>query len=199
MRNNQAIIGRYRVVTRSGALTAIAAVTTTAGHLLSLRNPATSANPIRICIERVTCKLQLTVLPSVAQEFGISVFRTTSHTVNDSAAGAAVSLTTPQGKLKSASDAATAAIYFANGTAEVTGSTLTLDTLPMADERAWALVAGATIPINAATLDLDLRENPLDLGADEGIVVGNSVLMANSLAGRLVTAIEWSEYRVTGV
>lgn len=188
-------MNRFRITTVSGALTAITAYTTSAGHLLTFRNPAVAAGTKQplVFIDRVQLQFQVTVQPSAQQDIGFSVRRTTAHTVNAAVGGGAVTTTTPQGKLDVLGGVPAATIYYANSTTVLTAGTYTPDTLPLGESHAYTLVAGAANPKEAATLDIDLRGNALILGADEGLVVANVVLMANSLAGILTTTIEWRE------
>jgi len=181
--------GRFRTVTTSGALTAIAALTSSAGHLWAFRNPESSKLAL---IERIQISFQLTVLPSAAQEVGFALHQTTAHTAQPTG-GADVSMTTPQVKLRTSHGVSTSSIHFANSTAALTAGTYTQKTLPVIRDSLWALVAGATIPIPKLTMDLDLRDNPLVLAQDEGLLLGNSILMANSVAGRLFVACQWRE------
>jgi hypothetical protein len=184
--------GRFRVFTKSGALAAIAANNGTNGLLWALRNGSATSTKL-VLIERIRAVAQVSVLPSAAQEFGINIFRTTAHTVNPAAGGAAVAVTTPQTKLRVSSVVPEAAIYFANSTTQLTAGTHTLDTLAMDEETGHALVAGADIPKNRVVLDLDLRTSPLVLAVNEGLVIGNAVLEANSLAYSLAVACQWRE------
>jgi hypothetical protein len=181
--------GRYRVTTASAALTAIAALTSSAGHLWAFRNADSSRIAL---IERLRINFQLTVLPSAAQEVGFAVHQTTAHTAQPTG-GADVSMATPQVKMRTSHGIPASAIHFANSTGALTAGTYTQKTLPIIRDSLWAIVAGATIPIPKLTMDLDLRASPIVVAPDEGLLIGNSILMANSVAGRLMVECEWRE------
>lgn len=186
--------GAYQACVTSGALTAITAYTSSAGHLAAFRN----ANTAKVCIiERILARLQLVVGPSAAQEFGLLAVRTSAHTVQPAAGGAAVAVTTPAFKKRGGTayyPPPGAALYYANSTTVLTAGTYTPDTQPLAERRAWALAAAATVQLIDVTLDLDFTgRRPLVLGPDEGFLIGNSILMANSLAARLTLQVDWAE------
>lgn len=189
-------MNRFRVTTVSGALTAVAAHTASAGHLLTFRNPAVAAGtkqPI-VFIDRVQLKFQVSVMPAATQQLiGMCVYRTTAHTVNAAAGGAAVTTTTPQTKLDVAGGVPTSAIYYANSTTALTAGTYTIDSLMLGGAHDFVLVAGAANVKNAVEVDVDLRGNALTLGGDEGFIVSNHVAMADSLAGYLTVTIDWRE------
>lgn len=181
--------GRYRAVTISGALTAIAAVTASAGHLLGFRNPGTNALAL---VEKIKLKWTPTVLPSTAQEVGFAVYKCTACTASPTG-GATVSNVTPQLKLRTSHSVPTCVIHYANGTAALTAGTQTLNTQPLGEVHDFHIIAGAAVVKNNVELALDFSTNPLVLALNEGFIVANAVLMANSLAGTLVCDIEWRE------
>ncbi len=183
--------GRYRAVTESGILTAITAVTSSAGHLLAFRNPSGSGKIVKI--ERLQLEFAPTVLPSTAQECGFKFMATTAHSVQPAAGGAAVTLTTPQLKKKTSYPVPTSQIYYANSTTVLTTGTYTQKTQPLGGTAMFLIIEGAAVVKPVITLDVDLRDDPQELAEDEGILLVNSILMANNLAGRLTTTIDWAE------
>ncbi len=183
--------GRYRAVTESGILTAITAVTSSAGHLLAFRNPSGSGKLVKI--ERVQLEFAVTVLPSTSQECGFKVMATTAHSIQPAAGGAAVALTTPQLKKKTSYPVPTSQIYYANSTTVLTTGTYTQKTQPIGGTAKFLIIEGAAVEKPVLALDIDLREDPQELVEDEGILLVNSILMANNLAGRLTTTIDWAE------
>lgn len=187
--------GAFQAIAVSGVLVAITGFPgTNNGQLVSLQNLTTG---IVCVIERIKLAFQITVLPSTAQEYGFGLVRTTAGTVQAAAGGAAITKTTPNTKKRggTALYAAPALnIYAANSTTEITTGTYTPDTTLFADERDFALVAGAAVPKNKTVLELDYRfGRPIVLAAGEGLLGVATVTMANALAGRLVTTVEWAE------
>lgn len=183
--------GRYWCQTISGALTAIAAKTASAGHLLSFQNA--TATSTKLClVHRIKVLFTPTVAATVAQQVGMGIYRTRPHTVQPTG-GAAVTLTTPQLKERTSTAVPEAAIYYANSTGALTAGTYTLDTQSIWDERDWNLASGAAVPFPKINFELDFKDRPMVIAQNEGFLVTNSVLMANSLAGNLVVGIEWSE------
>lgn len=187
-----ALGNRFRAATTSGAYAAIAAWNGTNGLLWALRNGTATATKL-VLIERIKAVCLATVLPSVAQEFGISAFRTTAHTVQPAVGGAAVTLTTPQLKQRVSKVVPEAGIYFANSTTQLTVGTHTADTLPLEEATDFALAAGAAVPKNRVVLDLDMRDSPLVLAQNEGLLIVNTILQANSLATVLRVSAQWRE------
>lgn len=176
---------------QTGALTAIAAVTSSAGHLWAFRNGTVESG--RLClIERVRATLTGTVGASTAQEVGICLYRTTAHTVQPTG-GTAATLTTPQTKLRVSKAVPQATIYGEDTTGALTAGTYTMDTVPLAVETEWCLAAGAAVPIPKVVLDFDVRHSPLVLAADEGMLLANQILMANSFAAKLAVTVIWRE------
>lgn len=183
--------GRFWAQTMSGALTAIAAKTSSAGHLWSFQNA--TATSTKLClIHRVKLAFFPTVAATGAQQVGFALWKTTAHTVQPTS-GAAVSAATPQLKQRTSLPAPEAAIYYANGTAALTAGTYTIDTQAVWDERDWNLASGAAVPFPVVKFELNFERRPIVRAQNEGLLITNSVLMANSLAGNLAVAVEWSE------
>lgn len=183
--------GRYRHLHQTGAITAIAAVTGSAGHLWTFRNASVESG--RLClIEKISARYVITVGATVAQETGLSLWRTTAHTV-DPTSGTAATLTTPQTKLRVSHPVPQATIYGENTTGSLTAGTYTMDTVPLACETVWQLASGATVPIPQVVMDVDFTDSPLVLAADEGLIVANHILQANSLAAKLRVMVQWRE------
>ena len=183
--------GRYIHTHQTGALTAIAAVTSSAGHLWAFRNATSDTS--RLClIERVFATLTGTVGASTAQEVGLALYRTTSHTVQPTG-GTAATLTTPQTKLRTSHAVPQATIYGEDTTGALTAGTYTMDTVPLMVSTEWCLAASAAVPIPKVRLDLDLSLSPLVLAKDEGLLLANQILMANSFAAKLAVTVIWRE------
>ncbi len=182
---------RNALTTFSGALTAITAYTSSAGHLYSFQNATATAAKL-ILVHRIRATFVPTVMTSSAQEFGFAIYQTTAHTAQPTG-GAAVTMTSPAGKMRTSLPVSEAAIYYANSTSVLTAGTYTPKTQPLAQEMAWCLAAGATVQFPRVELDVDFKERPMVLAQNEGFLVANVILMANSLAGRLCIRTEWSD------
>lgn len=182
---------RNMTTTISGALTTIAAKTASAGHLYAFRNATSTATKL-IALHRLKLRFRPTVAATVAQEIGFSVWRATAYTAQ-ATGGADVTLTTPQAKLRVSLPVTEAAIHFANSTGALTAGTYTLDSLPILQQHDWNLASGAAVPFPLIDIDHDFGEQPLILAQNEGFIVANDILMANSLAGKLVVTAVWSD------
>ena len=183
---------RNMVTTRSGVLATIAAVTASAGHLWALKNATATATKL-ILVHRLTVRFRPTVAATVAQQLGLCVFRATAFTTQHNTGGALVSFTTPQAKMRTSLPLTEATVYASDSTTAISGGTLTIDTLPLFEQRDWNLASGATVPFPLIDFTLDFKERPLVLAQNEGLVVANTVLFANSLAGPLNVTCEWSD------
>jgi len=187
--------GRNIITTVSGVLTAIAAKTSSAGHLWALQNATATSTKLTL-IHRVRARFCVTVAPasSHSQEIGFILSKTTAHTVQPTG-GAAVSMLSPEAKKRTSNAAPETAIYYANSTGALTAGTYTINTAPIADERAFIYEAASTptVALGECVLDRDFGNSPLVLAQNEGLLIANAVLMANSIAGRLNIMVEWSE------
>lgn len=172
--------GRFISYSKTTATTAIVALDGTNGILWACRFAPSSSTKLAL-VERVIIKATSTVGPSMAQETGVQIFRATGFTAIPTS-GTALTLTTPNAKLRSSLSVPEMLITVENTTSELTAGTHTLDALPLAAKTEWHLAAGATVQMPVVELDLDLRHSPLVLAANEGLLAGPAVTQANSLA-----------------
>ena len=183
--------GRFRSYSRTTASTAIAAIDGTNGILWACRFTTATTGKLAL-VERLIITATSTVGPTVAQETGVQAFRATTFTAIPTA-GTALTLTTPNAKLRSSLAVPEMLITVENTTSELTAGTHTLDTLPLGAETAWHLAAGATVQMPTVKLDLDFRDSPLVLANNEGILAGPAVTQANSLAQVHRFTLVWRE------
>lgn len=171
---------RFISYSKTTASTAIAVIDGTNGILWACRfAPATSTK--LALVERLIIQATSTVGPSVAQETGVQVFRATAFTAIPTS-GTALTMTTPQTKLRVSKAVPEMLITVENTTSELTAGTHTLDSLPLHAVTEWHLAAGATVQMPKVVLDLDLRHSPLVIAANEGLLAGPAITQANSLA-----------------
>lgn len=181
--------GIYRVVATSGALTAVAAKTASAGHCFAFRWDSSS----KLClIESLSVRANVTTSPSSAQEFGFAAFMARSYTANSSG-GTALTMTTNNAKLRASYATSQVAEIRIGTTDAFTAGTYTLDAQPFLEMRQHELVAAATVQKTNLQEFFDGSKSPIVLAQNEGFVITNSVLMANSLAVRLVVSVQWRE------
>ncbi len=173
--------GRFRSYSKTTASTAIAALDGTNGILWACRfAPATSTK--LALIERIIVEATSTVGPSAAQETGVQVFRATGFSAIPTS-GTALTLTTPNTKMRSSLAVPEMLITVENTTSELTAGTHTLDTLPLGAKTEWHLAAAATVQMAKVVLDINFGvDSPLVLAANEGLLAGPAVTQANSLA-----------------
>lgn len=176
---------------KTGATTAIAALNGTNGIHWACRFTTATTGKLAL-VERIVAQYTTTVMPSTAQQTGVTLFRATAFTAMPTA-GTAQTLTTPNAKLRVSADVPEMLISCEDTTSEMTAGTHTLDSQPLAEETLWALVAGATVQFVHPRLDLDLTSSPLVLANNEGLLIGPSVTQANSLAQVLRVRIQWRE------
>ncbi|MBP9863252.1 MAG: hypothetical protein KBD62_35230 [Kofleriaceae bacterium] len=199
------VTGSYRLTCSSGAVTTIAARTATAGQLLNFRFPV--ASPAKAFIKYIGARFILTTAYGTAQETGCDLILAHAFTVNgtDGTAVDVGSTVANTGKLLTgfATSGITAGCVRVADTAAITAGTHTLDANPFATLSDWSGAIGATVPTTSSgsrsgygTL-YDYRasahEAPIVLGADEGFVIRNLILMGATGVGRWDFCVEWDE------
>lgn len=183
--------GRYRLVTKSGLLTTIAARTTTAGHLWAMHNPsATKA----VIIDRLAIAASMITDFTTEQRLILAARKVLGFTVLHTTGGSAPSA--DKWKKRESMALPSARFYFANAAAAITGSTIStpLDD-PILEAVSGQPAAGTTvanIPI-AAEFAGALDGGPYVLMQNEGIVISNEILMG--AAGTMVLGVTcaWRE------
>lgn len=175
----------YKLHVRTGEITAIAAATASAGHLIGVRN--TGADEWHIT--RMRLAWLSTVDPSAAQRVGFIANKLTGYTVAHSA-GTGASDTVPYSRAEAAAvekyPAITAISAHVAGTDAITAGTQTIGG-EVGLLQDMALIAAATVKKTRVEREWNIVDkHPLFIiGANEGLLIRNLVLMANSLAGIL--------------
>lgn len=182
--------GRYRVATKSGLLTTIAARTTTAGHLWAMHNPsATKA----IIIDRLAIVASMITDFTTEQRVILAARRAAAFTVLHTTGGGS---TENKNKKRESMAAPVARIYFANAAAAISGATITTpETDPFLEAISGQPSAGATVanmPI-AAEFAAPLDGGPFIMMQSEGIIISNEILMGAAGTMVLGVACSWRE------
>lgn len=197
-----------RLVTSTGLVTVVAARTATAGQLFAWRRSSTAST--RLEIGYVGARFTCTTAYGTAQRTGIDMIVARSYTASASG-GTAIdmgSTTTDTGAMATAMPAsimATANIVRVATTDAFTAGTHTLDANPIGALVGWTGAIGDQVPVASAapyngfgTLfgqprALGGNPDPLILGADEGFVLRNYLLMGATGVGTWDFCVEWVE------
>lgn len=178
----------YSLRARTGAITAVAAATSSAGHLIGMRNAGTQGE---FHVMRLALRFLATVDPSTEQAVGFQMHKVTGYSVAHSSGTGAVNQSpvsrAEAGATNPAYPALTALVARIAGTDALTAGTQTFaEALGFIDD--FALADAATVKHTKFGYEWKSPDkHPLCiLGTNEGIVVRNSVLMANGLAGHLI-------------
>lgn len=198
------LTGSYIVAAPTGAVTTIAAATSTAGQLFNFRNPSST---VKCFVKYIGAKFILTTAYTTAQETGCDLILAHSFSVNGTN-GTAVdvgSTVANTGKLLTgmATSALTAGCVRVATSAVITTGTHTLDANPIAILSDWSGAIGATVPTTSSgsrsgygTLwdcNASTHQAPIILGQNEGFLIRNLVLMGATGVGRWDFRVEWDE------
>jgi hypothetical protein len=195
--NYSKLHGEYRASFMSGAVTLAAAETTTAGHMFVMRVP--TAETKKAIIRYVGCEFATVTAAGAQQPMGYSLIVARAFTVAYTG-GTAIDMFTITGSQKVRTDQATT-LFTANNvrmctTAGLTAGTQTLDSQAYSRKMFLSPVLGEVARVDL----LDARDDgvnsvrsPIELAADEGIVVRNTILMGATLVGNLIINVEWDE------
>lgn len=179
--------GSYREVFTTGAVTTIAAETSTAGHLLALRNKA--APPIISVLKAIEVEFVLTTAFGTAQEVGFSAYLLRAYLAAHTSGTA---LTVGGGQRTLADGPARLTGSIAN-TGALTAGTQTIDTNPIARGSCYASAVGAQVL--ARRYDF-MPFGGFELGDEEGLLITNAIVMGASGVGKWHFTVEWDEYRI---
>lgn len=189
--------GERRMAVVSGALTTVAAGTTTAGHVFACRNPDTTK---KVLLRYLAVDFNLTTAFGAAQSMGFDVIGATGYTASHTGGTAIDVGSTLANSQKIRTNDATS-LFTANcvrigSTGALTAGTHTLHANPFAQCQKYMGAVGAQIQ---ATL-LDARDDgdgavrsPWEFGQDEGFVIRNTILMGATGVGSLIVTMEWDE------
>jgi hypothetical protein len=178
--------GFYSYRAATGEITAVVAGTSTLGHILALRN----AGLVALHVMRMRLSWNSTVDPSALQRVGFLINKLTGFTALHTGGTGPSSPTVTQRREGTTGSTGGYASLATPVTSRVAGTdALTAGTQTIGDDlgRAMgiALIAAATVKKTAFEREwVSPDKHPLFIiGKDEGILVRNEVLMANSLAG----------------
>ena len=192
--------GEYRASFLSGALTLAAAETTTAGHLMVMRVP--TAETKKAVIRYIGYELATVTAMGTQQPLGLSLIVARAFTAVYTG-GTAIDMFTITGsqKVRANQDLT---LFTTNNvrmctTAGLTAGTQTLDSQAISRKFFLSPVLG-----DVARGDLlDARDDgkgthrtPIVIGADEGIVVRNTILMGATGVFNLALNVEWDEVTI---
>jgi hypothetical protein len=190
--------GEYRGAYTSGALTTVAAATTTAGFVFTMRNPTGSAKVM--ALRYLAVDFNLTTAFGAAQAMGFDVIRASAYTAS-ATGGTALdmgSTLTNTGKVRTnqVSSLFTANTCRIGGAGALTAGTQTLDASPVAACQKW--MAGVGTQLSAVLIDArddggSTVRSPYEFAGDEGFVIRNTILMGATGVGSLIVTCEWDE------
>lgn len=190
------VLGSYRQEFTSGAVTTIAAGTSSAGHILALRS-STANEGSRI--RSLTAEFILTTAFSAAQEVGFDAFVVRAYSAAHTG-GTALTISGNDGKVLKDEPSATLAGRVASASA-LTAGTQTFDTNPIASDSVWCGAVGAILGPRTYDFTTSSEGGILLIGGDgsttcEGLVVRNTVLMGAAGVGKWRFTVEWDRVSV---
>lgn len=200
--------GTYALATTTGAVTTVAAGTTTAGFLFSMRYAGTG----KVLLRYLGAQFATTTAFTSAQEVGCEAFIARSYSASPTGGtaldlGATVTNTNKLLTATSTSDFSLASsdVRVAT-TGALTAGTQTLDANAFGSTSGWAGAVGITIaktalfdgkthmpPRPLAEERAVLGLSPVVLSNNEGIIIRNTVLMGAVGVGRWQFFVEWDE------
>ena len=183
------LTGAYQLAQASGALTTIAASTSSAGTVFSFRYAPGGST---VCVvKRVSVGFVCTTAFGAAQQMGYGLYAARSFSGADSG-GTAATLTGNNQKYRTS--LATTGVTNINmaTTAQLTAGTRTLDSQALGATYFWVPAAGTSL-VQTDLLSYDPNDYPFVLATGEGFVIQNLVLMGATGVGTLVVNVEWFE------
>jgi hypothetical protein len=190
------LIGSYRQTFTTGAVTTIAAGTSTAGQLLVLRS-STVGEAARI--RSLEVEFILTTAFGTPQEVGFDAYIARAFSAAPTGA-TALTITGNDGKVLGDEPAAVLAGRIAN-TGAITSGTHTLDNNAIARGSCWCSAVGAQLGPRFYDFTSCDQGGIMLLGGDgsttcEGIVIRNTILMGATGVGKWHFTIEWDRVSV---
>lgn len=199
------LTGKFQIAPSTGAVTLIAARTTTAGQIFAARYAPGSTDARRCFVKYVGARFITTTAFTTPQQMGcdLIVARPFPTSATDGTAVDAGSTLADSGALltsMSTSGFATAGLIRVASTAAITaGTSCTLDAQPVSVIAGWSWGASDTVPPNLSDAYGTLYDasapgaDPLVLANDEGIVIRNLILMGAVGVGRWDFKFVWEE------
>lgn len=182
--------GRYRMTARTGLATVLSAHTSSAGHFAQFRWGSTTKSAI---IERIEIDAAMITDFTTLQRFALAAFFARAFTAAGSG-GAALTLTTNNGKLRTSHATTALSEFRVATTADLTAGTHTLDANPFLVAESGQPSDGATVGNNRLGAVFDAKVNgPIVLAQDEGLVFSNLVLMGAAGTAGIAVTVDWRE------
>ena len=194
--------GEYRMACMSGALTVVAAHTSTAGHLFVMRVPTSETK--KAVIRYVNCQMSTVTALGTAQAMGLALHVHRGATATYTA-GTAIDMFTVTNSQKVRADQATTMFVVDNvRIATTTGITVPATQVIDAHPISQKMFAPATTLGAVSNLTLfDARDDGtstvrsgLVLAAQEVLVIKNVILMGATGVFNLTVEVEWDEVTV---
>jgi hypothetical protein len=183
------LTGAYQLSMASGALTTVAASTSSAGTVFSFRYAPGGST---VCVvKRVSVGFVCTTAFGAAQQMGFGLFAARSFSGADSG-GTSATLTGNNNKYRtSLATTSVSGINMAT-TGALTAGTRTLDAQPLGSTYFWVPGVGTSL-VNTDLLSYDANDYPFVLANQEGFCIQNLILMGATGVGTLVVNVEWFE------
>lgn len=150
----------------------------------------------KICLlTRLRVEAYTLTAPTVAQQFGVDAVVGRSYSASHTG-GTAVSFSGNNLKKRTSYASSQMGDIRMATTAALGGGTVTADANAVGATSRWELVGAATVQHIPLALDLDWREivgHPLILVQNEGILIRNTILTANTMTYTATVSWEWLE------
>jgi hypothetical protein len=183
------MVGAYQIGLASGALTTVAASTSSAGTVYSFRYAPGTSN---VCvIKRVSINWVQTTAFGAAQQMGFGLYVARSFVGADSG-GTSATLSGDNQKYRTSFQTTQVSNINIGTTGQLTAGTRTLDAQPLGATYFWVPAVGTQL-VQTDLLSYDANDYPLVLENNEGFVIQNLVLMGATGVGTLVVNVEWFE------
>ncbi len=195
---NYSLRSQHRMLVSTGAVTLIAAKTTTAGQLATFRWGDTSG--VRAYVYHVAAKFMPTTAYSTAQETGCDLIVARAYTATCTG-GTAIDVggtIAHSGELRTGQLASLLTSMRVASTTALTGGTYVLDANPIAKCGGYTSAVGITVP-PAPTAGMEVLfhagddEQPIELAQDEGLMIRNTILMGTAGVGYWDFLFRWRE------
>ena len=192
--------GAYRIASVSGVLTGVAAASSTAGFLWSMRwSPAGTSNTGNIkfaLIQRLRARMATIHGPTATQELGIDLIMARSYSASPTG-GTSATLTTNNAKKRTAFPLTQMTDIQVGNTGALTAGTQTLDAQPIAQQSVSEVAFAATVQATPGPEILlttqDMEEYPIVLAPNEGLIIRNTIAQGAGYTARLVVEVDWRE------
>lgn len=184
------LTGAFQLGAASGALTTVAAYTSTAGHVFAFRwAPNTSA----LCaVKRVSVGFNLTTGFGAAQQMGFALYAARSYSASHSG-GTPIVLTGNNNKYRTSLGTSGVTNAQIATTTALTAGTHTIDSQPLGQTNFWATTTAGSLLTNYDLISYDANDYPFVLANNEGFIIANTILMGATGVGTLIVNVEWFE------